>query len=402
MSAVEGGKSRFRTSFTAKQGTVPALFVEAKVVNVNYVTWTVDVYTSFDRKRYAHIQVGSPYLHHNNGEGFYVTPEVNAKCMVCIPGDSSPPHVAYFLMAFENVDLATADAPAGTTSHSDPNSKTSGASFAGGRQRAKPGDIRMQGRDGNFVVLHRGGVLQIGSSELAQRLFIPLSNTMVDISDNYYHHTQGGTEYWGILPSKSDGKSATEYFQSFRIFADDKFADVRIKCGKVTDPASTELNGGAYLGQVVYEVVVAPQGVDAETGAFHDVKKVTYRFTVDEKGNAILGTKEDLTIYGKKRLSMSSDGTIVLRSNTTIELSAHNSVSIDGGALTHIKGNIIKLGGGGKPVAHQGAMVRVIFPFTPTPGAIMGGPAAGAGLPTLPIPMSVDGFIVTGVPNILV
>lgn len=398
MDAPEGGTTRFRSSFTARQGTVAAKFVEAKVVNVNYVTWTVDVYTSFDRKRYANIQVGSPYLHHNNGEGIYVSPEVNAKCMVCIPSDSSPPHVAYFLAAFENVDLGSDVAPSGTTSQSDPNSKSSGASFAAGRPRAKPGDIRLQGRDGNFVVLHRGGVLQIGSSELSQRMFIPLSNTMVDISDEYYHHTQGGTEYWGILPSKSDGKSPTEYFQTFRVFADDKFADVRIKKGKVSDPALTELNAGATLDQVVYEVVVAPQGVDAESGAFHDVKKVTYRFTVDENGNSIIGAKGDLTIYGKKRLTLASDGTVAVKAANMFEVNAANGAVIDGGALAHIKGKIVKLAGGGKPVAYQGCMVQVILPVTPVPGVH----ASGAGLPALPQPLTVTGFIVQGNPQVLV
>lgn len=203
------GSPRFRTSFTNQSGSKPALFVEGRVVDVNMNNWTVDVYSSYDRMRFNDIQCASPYLHHYAGEGGSVMPDLNAKVMVCIPSDSSPPHVAYYIMAFENVDMAAPDAPQGTTSQPNADGTSSGASFAGGRPRAKQGDLTWRGRDGNFLILHRGGVVQIGSTELAQRIFIPLTNSMIDISDNYYHHTQGGTKYWGLLPTASGSKSPT-------------------------------------------------------------------------------------------------------------------------------------------------------------------------------------------------
>jgi hypothetical protein len=203
------------------EGNVPANFIQGKVVNVNLVNWTVDVTAQFDRKRYFDIQVGSPYMHYSNGEGISVFPEVGAKCMVCLPSDSSPPYVSSFIMPMENTDMAAPDAPKGTTSKSSPSATSSGASFAGGRPPAKPGDIWMRTRDDNFVILHRGGVVQIGCSELAQRLYIPLSHLIMDISNNYAHHNMGGSILWSMqegagmahLPTEQAGGHSREGWQ---------------------------------------------------------------------------------------------------------------------------------------------------------------------------------------------
>jgi len=177
------GQARFRTSFTSQAGLTAALFVTGTIANVNVVNWTVDVFSKYDRKRYFNIQVGSPYLHPNSGEGLYVMPEVGATVSICLPSDSAPPYVAAFLMPPETLpDTATADAPAGTRSHGAVSKNASDSSFYGGRPRAQPGDIWLKGRDGNFVILHRGGVLQFGASELAQRICIPLGNHVMDIS----------------------------------------------------------------------------------------------------------------------------------------------------------------------------------------------------------------------------
>ena len=131
--------SKFRNSFTHKEGVDEALILQGRVHNVNVVKWTVDIITQFDRKKYFNIQVGSPYMHHSNGEGIYAVPEVGATCMVCVPSDSSPPFVLAFTMAHELVDDASDDAPAGTNSHGASVPNATDASFAGGRP--KPAEV---------------------------------------------------------------------------------------------------------------------------------------------------------------------------------------------------------------------------------------------------------------------
>lgn len=380
--------SRFRTTFTTMEGFDSAMMVQGRVVNVNLVNWTVDVASVFDQTRYFDIQVGSPYVHGNAGEGISVVPEVGAKCMVCIPSDTSPPYVSSFVMPFEIVDLATETSPRGITSQSSDGATTSGASFAGGRPRAKPGDIILKGRDGNFAVLHRGGVLQIGSTELSQRIFIPLNNVMMDISDNYYHHNAGGTQYWGMQPSPTQDKFPTEYLQTFRIFANDKYADVRVKAAKVTDPFKGVVDKNASIGDVVYEVTVAPQGFDPATGAIQDAKALTQRFVFDKSGNALLGGTGKLSIYYKKNINIYSGASIDIQADSSASLKASKGATVDGGAFTNIKGKVVRLGPGAKPVATTGSLVRITLPFTPVP--VPGSP-----------PLVLFGTVTTGTSTVL-
>lgn len=359
--------AKFRTTATSKEGSDPAHFLECRVINLNLVNWTVDVSTVFDQRHYFDIQVASPYLHGSNGEGIYVVPELGAKCFVCLPGDSSPPFVSSFIMPFESVDLATTDNPRGITSQSSDGAGTSGASFAGGRARAKPGDIIMRGRDGNFAILHRGGVLQLGASELSQRIFIPLNNVVMDISDNYYHHNAGGTEYWGMQPSPTQDKYPSEYTHTFRIFANDKYADVRVKAAKVQDPFNGVLDKDLKLTDVVYEVTVAPQGFDPTTGQIKDAKALTQRFAFDKTGNALLGGTGELSVYFKKRIHLHSATSISIESDKSFDITAKTTGKIDGGDTLILRGGVIKMGPASSPVAKIGSIVSVTLPFTPVP-----------------------------------
>src|ERR1035437_6381596 len=110
-------RTKFRNSFTSKEGHGPAIIVQGSIININLTKWTVDIHAQYDRKNYYGIQVSSPYLHHSNGEGISCFPEVGATAMVCLPSDSSPPFVIAYVMAPETVDDSAPDAPAGTSSH---------------------------------------------------------------------------------------------------------------------------------------------------------------------------------------------------------------------------------------------------------------------------------------------
>lgn len=399
------GESRFRTSFTKTEGNTPAEWVQAKVINVNMVNWTVDVTTQFDRKKYCDIQVASPYLHYSNGEGFSAFPEVGAKCMVCLPSDSSPPFVGAFIMPVEITDMAAADAPKGITSKSSPGATSSGASFAGGRPRAKPGDIWMRTRDDNFVILHRGGVLQLGCSELAQRIYIPLNHLVMDISQNYAHHNAGGSILWSMQEGAGLEHLPTEYTHCFRVYADNKRADVRVKVGKVSDPIAEPAGSDGNqedidllsLGKgddfIVAEVVISPESFNADNGRPEpdDIRSRTVlRFFFDRAGGTFFRAKGSVFIATKKRLRVKSDQEMEFISAKTISMTAVEGMSLDGGAYLRLGGKTIRFNGGTRPVAYQGSTVTVIMPYTPMP--IPGPPGA--------IPMKLTGFITAGEPTV--
>jgi hypothetical protein len=373
-------QTTFRNTMTSREGQTPARVVQCRVINVNINNYTVDVISSFDRHRYYNIQVGSPYLHYSNGEGFTCLPEVGATCTVCLPSDSTPPFVLGFLMPFQKIDDAsTPDAPQGTVAHGAPVPYPSAVTFAGGRVRAKPGDIFCRGRDGNFIVLHRGGVLQIGATELSQRIFIPLDNRVLDISENYAHHNVGGSIVWGLQEGAGKAKLPTPYVETFRVYANDKYADVRISKGNVFAPLS---GAGGLSGDVVYEVAISPGGFNADSGdavSAETSRGLVYHVGVDRAGNGTILVSGTLTGRFKKAVTVDFDQDLTLRGKTNIVINAQDSATFNGGKLTHVQGDLVRLGAGEKAVARKGdpvlctvgppgILTTVIFPSLPIPG----------------------------------
>ena len=391
--------SKFRTSMTSKEGHDATRIVQGRIVNINLVKWTVDVVAQFDRYRYFNIQIGSPYLHHSNGEGFSAFPEVGATCMVCIPSDSSPPFVISFVMAHQTINDTTADAPLGTSSRGAPPANPTDSSFAGGRPQANPGDMWMRTRDNNFIILRRGGVLQIGSTELAQRIYIPLNNLITDISENYEHHNAAGSINWGIQDGPSLTKYPGQFLQTFRVYATDKYADIKVAIGKVFSPVpepdgNTTLDAaGVGVGDdgqgsnpIICEVTVSPQGFVAENGEVASASTVpnsVFRFVFDRTGNALLRTEGNLYFKVKKKLTVVAQDTISFQTSTNFSATASSGLDLDGGTYAHVKGDVVRLGQGELPVARMGDLVRMSLLNVPVLLTFAAAPTGGVAAATL-------------------
>ena len=397
--------SRFRSSWTQVEGHEPAKIVQGRVMNVNLVKWTVDIAAQFDRKKYFNIQVGSPYLHHSNGEGIYVVPEIGATAMVCIPSDSAPPFVLAFVMAHQLVDASATDAPQGTSSHGTPTPNATDSSFAGGRPTAKLGDIWMRTRDGNFVILHRGGVLQIGATELAQRIYIPLNNQVMDVSENYSHHNAGGAITWGLQDGPSLDKFPSQYQHTMRVFANDQYADIRMSMGKVYKPMSDSASSDAGIGDpVIYEVAVSPKGFVADSGEEAPggaSSGAVLHFMFDRSGNTLLNVAGTVYFKLNKTLTFDVTGAVKVTTQDAFALTAMGGVDIDGTTHVALKGAVIRLKEGVIPVGRIGDQVStplvswpvmITFASPPSPGVPAAATVSGAPL---------IGTIIQGNPNVL-
>ena len=367
---------------------------EAQIVDVNLVNWTVDVITKFDQKKYLNIQVGSPYAHYNRGEGMYVVPDIGAKCQVCIPSDGPPPFVLCFIMPMETIDGASEDAPDGTDGgKGDVTQESTGASFAGGRKRGKPGDIGITNRDGSFFRMHRGGVVQIGATSLAQRLYIPLQNLVADISQNYQHLNTGGSINWFVAQGESSTNPPTVSRHTYQLLANDAKATVRVAIGKVTD-VFTEPDERtrsdievAHEGDepIVMEVVVAPDAIDSKSGAYRTEtrKESVLRYYFDKTGNVLFRTEASVVFHAKGRLRARVDGDVQLVSEGGMHLEFEGAGRLQVGGGLDISAPVTRLNAGTKPVATVGSIVTVTVaapvPVTvlvagvPSPGTILAG-----------------------------
>lgn len=394
-------------------GSDPADIVQGKVINVNMALYTVDVYSSFDRKRYMDVPVSSPYMHYANGEGLSVIPEVGSVCYICTPGDSSGPFVLAFVMPHANVDTSTEDSPQGQRSKSTP---TGGgdASYAGNRPKGKPGDVSLSTRDGNFVRLHRGGVLQIGASELAQRIYVPLGNLVTDISENYQHLNTGGAISWGIQDGPSEEKFPAQFLHTFRVFANDKFADIKLAMGRVFNPVPDYGSGTNNTDSVpcIMELAIAPKSFDAVTG---DIKnnepsvETILHFLFDRDGNMFLQVKGRVKLKCEKTFELNVTEAVTVTAGGDMNYTANGLATFTGKGGAHIKGKIVRIGPGKRPAASQGDLVTSFImampcvivtaapfiPGTPNPCIISIGP------PSLVPPMGIPGSITSGEPSVL-
>lgn len=367
--------TKFRNGLTHTAGFDSAVIAQAKVVGVNMANWTVDVYTTYDKHRYMDVQVGSPYLHYNNGEGVFVMPEIGAQCLVAIPGDTTGPVVLTFTTPHES--------KTGTDGGSE------GVTFSAGRPTAKPGDIMMRTRDGNFITLHRGGVLQIGATEVAQRIYIPVGNHITDISGNYAHHNTGGSVVWGIQEGPSVENIPATHTQTFRVHANDQYADVRVSCGKVTaampEPQNkqvlAELNRLGFGEEpVVYEVTLAPGGFEAANGKAKNANvrdQVKFKYFFDRAGNAFMRSEGNVFAVFQKELVIHARKGVTIRCEKGFGLQVKQDLEIESKGYSHLKAPIVKLGPGTTPVARQGDPVIITIPVAQINAMSPVGPITG-------------------------
>lgn len=410
--------SRFRTSFTSRQGMGEARVVQCKVMNINMKNWTVDVISQFDRHHYYDIQVGAPYLHYNQGEGVYIFPEIGAKCMVCLPSDSSPPFVMSFIAPMEVQDIAdvvtaedTTVTGTSTKSSGSKEDSPSDASFSAGRFAPKPGDITLKTRDGNFVILHRGGVLQIGATEAAQRIFIPLGNLVTDIAERYAMHTAGGSISWGLQEAPSKEKMPAQFQQVLRVYANEKAADIRISKGYVYNPTgepsgSTDTSQIKELGigegadnPLCYEIVVAKNGFEENGDTINASVKdaVSLRYVFDRTGGVFFRAEGNVLLSLKKKLRLLVKDAALLKAKSLL-VQTDQDVEISSGTQTNISSPIVLLGKGAKsPVARAGDPVQLVGVF-PVTGTVGGSPFVGT--ITISPATPVTGIILSGNPNV--
>jgi len=400
-----GERASFRTSWSQPEGAVGAHILEGQVVDINLVNWTVDVVTKYDQKYYLNIQVASPYAHFNKGEGFYAMPDIGAKCHVCVPSDGPPPFVLDFIMPQETIDGASEDAPGGTDGgKGGVTQEATAASFAGGRRRAKPGDIGITNRDGSFVRLHRGGVLQIGSTELAQRIYVPLQNLITDISQNYRHHNTGGSINWFIAHGESSTNPPTVSRHTYRLLANDEKATVRVAIGKLSDvvrePAEGTRSDLLQLGfgeePTVCEVIVAPDEISADDGAM--TKKTSdasvLRYFFDKSGNTLFRTEGSVLFKSKGKLRMRVGGDLDLSSGGNFSLILEGTGRIQAKGGIDLTGGVIRLNNGSSPIARVGSTVMMTV-GAPIPIVTSLGPG------TILTGAVFTGIVTTGNPSVL-
>lgn len=290
-----------------------------RVLNVNVDKYSVDVTTEFAKKPFTDISFATPYQHYH-GEGIYFMPEVGSMCWICEPSDGGRPFVLAWAAAQYEGD------------------------YTANKMTLNPGDIYLGTRDENFMILRRGGVVQIGGGPLSQRIFLPIQNTIRDLCENYSLQSLAGNMVWSIgrTEDTTSGKAPANLILECREYASNKNPVARLTVG----------SHGSDSAPIMSLIIKASDDDNAEA---------TIDMSMTKAGEITWNVKSDFTFSGKgaysisveKELSLKSKGDMTLESQANSMLKAGQEVSIEGGTKVTVKGSSevgveagqIKLGG---------------------------------------------------------
>lgn len=200
-----GGETPVRSESSASTGARAAAVYRAHIVNVNTRNYSVDVrLEAYPYSSHYDVPFMVPYVHQAQGEGFSFIPEVGSICWVCSPSETGRDS---FVLGWTTVP------------------EDSG--YRGGRELLNPGDLHLSTRDGNFVTIRRGGIVQIGATPTCQRIFIPIRNIIRDFAENYELSTPAGDLTWLVSRSDEtgDGHKGCLFTLAAKEFADDPNKD---------------------------------------------------------------------------------------------------------------------------------------------------------------------------------
>lgn len=301
----------------------------AEITDVNRKTWTCTAEGIYGSKTFENVHVLSPYHHYAGGEGMYAMPEVGARCYIASPNDNSPAFVMGFIAVPSVVSSATDD-PLRSTMNG---ASSTDVSYQSKRPDANPGDMGFTTRDGSFFKLLRGGVIQLGSTNMAQRIYIPVRNFIKDFAENYTLSTVSGEVAWTVERPELDplGKAACTYSFTMQEYGSDKKASVRVRHMPLQ---------AAGAKKAFWEVTVAPQGIDHDKGS---VSGATYTMTVLSDGTQteMVGANREITVKGNDKLTI--DGSATIEAKTAYSLKSPK-ITITADQLFELTSKAIKLG----------------------------------------------------------
>jgi hypothetical protein len=311
---------RFQESII-EHGPNPTRVEEGRVINVNMKRWTLDVRTRESQRTYYDIKWSSPYLHFAEGEGINFMPEVGAKVMVCRPATSDP-FVLCFVTPFERLARQpdeSGETPEAESYATDGTSQNADVSYRAGRPYLQQGDIHISTRDGNAIWLRRGGIVEIGSTAVAKRLYIPLLNYLRDVCENYDLQTAGGHMSWTVTRSDVDPEDEATAVLTYlsRNTAQDSNGTVVLQIGHVDDTKRLRLS-------------IAPNSIDPQT--LEVSGSAVYTLDIDEEGTVTETTEKDydLTVSGEVSWEVSGSATFQYSSDVSETVSGDKSITISG------------------------------------------------------------------------
>ena len=209
------------------------------------------------------------------------------------------------------------------------------------------------------MILKRGGVLQIGSTNICQRAYVPISNFIRDFCENYELNTAAGSLSWLVHPVERDpgGNAPTEFTLLTREFAQDKSASIKVSVGSLDSEPTPP--GGPDGDKTYIEIVIAPGAMDPSSGVVSGdpvyvlrLSKNGYSYSMQAGSRTIEVKQNDsLTVGGNQTIQVTKDRSVTVQGKVTETITGeHNITGSDSstetwGKIKTITAALTKIGG---------------------------------------------------------
>lgn len=310
-----GGETPTRSKSSASTDSRPAQVFRAQVLNVNTRDYTVDVlYESYPYSSHFDIPWLTPYLHQNQGEGVAIMPEVGSTVWVCLPSETGKDA---FVLGWTPIQES--------------------GTYRAGRELLNPGDIHFKTRDGNFLFLRRGGIVQVGATKVCQRLYIPIRNIIRDFAENYELSTPAGDLTWKVARAEDQGDGHQSCLFT-------------LGCKEFSDDPNT-----------------APLAV-LKIGSHGDGNDTILSLETRDKGGGSVKTSLTISKTGEIKWTVQGDITLALKGNvtTTIEkkmtLTVTQDLSLESKANALLKAIEVHMSAGGAKLDMTGSAAALNAP----------------------------------------
>lgn len=345
-----GGETPLRSSSSSSTGDGDVKIHRAQVMNVNIRDYTVDVqYESYPYSTHLDIPWMTPYLHQNQGEGVAVMPEVGSTVWVCQPSESGRDAFVLGWISVQETGI-----------------------YRAGRKLLNPGDIHLSTRDGNFVTIRRGGIVQIGASPICQRLFIPIRNVIRDFAENYELTTPAGDLTWEVLREEDSGDGH-------------KGCLLTLECKEFSDDPNSNPLAVLKIGShgEGNDTILTLESRDKGGGSVKTSLTITKSGKIQwtSQDSMTITLKGDLSVTSSQKISLTSSQDMTFKTTTKLTASGSEVHASGGGAKldlvgsASLDGSSVNLGSADGPVVIDngtlGAWIQAVtLLLTGPPGAV--------------------------------
>jgi len=329
---------------------------KAKIMAVDKVKWTCTVLPEGGQGAPNTDIPINPILIGEDGRGMYYLPEVGSIVWL-----AELPTYGFFILMGSSLPY---------DGSGEDETKSLDADHRMGRPRLEPGDMTMTGQPGSEVLVRKNGVVEIGSSYMSRRYYLPLEYFIRDFTKKYEMITAGGgysfktddfAQNWGSFttqmntdPDSTNGleevsvaKMPTKFNLTVKEFAQDKDPVLELSVGRIDLDDKSKLIGGHDWKDIVFEMLLHNPNEDSQA---QDGKKKggTVRIYMDKRGtinSAFFGGRytkvhetDKLVAASYRRVVTGLDSVSAQTRSVTVEKS--DTVVVKGSATRNFQGGL--------------------------------------------------------------